>query len=87
MAFISQGQGSTNGKTEIMKYFQGNRLSTRTVMHGHIIEPPERILDHIALEPGVIMTFIMWDPPTLQHPFIFPISNLCMDRHILIPNL
>lgn len=34
MAFILQGQGSTNGKTEIMKYFQGNRLSTRTVMHG-----------------------------------------------------
>lgn len=50
MAFISQGQGSTNGKTEIMKYFQGNRLSTRTVMHGHIIKPPERILDGIALE-------------------------------------
>lgn len=45
-------------KTEIMKYFQGNRLSTRTVMHGHIIELPERILDVIALEPGVIMTFI-----------------------------
>lgn len=59
MAFISQGQGSTNGKTEIMKYFQGNRLSTRTVMHGHITEPPERILDCIAQELGVIKTFIM----------------------------
>ena len=59
MAFISQGQGSTNGKTEIMKYFQGNRLSTRTVMHGHIIEPPETILDRIAPEPGVVMTVIM----------------------------
>ena len=58
MAFISQGQGYKNEKTEIMKYFQGNRLSTRTVMHGHIIELPERILDLIALEPGVIMTFI-----------------------------
>lgn len=46
-------------KTEIMKYFQGNRLSTRAVMHGHIIEAPERILDPIASEPGLIMIFIM----------------------------
>lgn len=76
MAFISQGQGSTNGKTEIMKYFQGNRLSTSTVMHGHIIDALVKILDRIASEPGVVMTSIMWDPPTLQHPFISPISYL-----------
>lgn len=59
MAFISQGQGSTNGKTEIMKYFQGNRLSTRTVMHGHSIELPQVILDPRALELGVKLPFIM----------------------------
>lgn len=46
-------------KTEIMKYFQGNRLSTRSVMHGHIIEAPEKILDPMATEPGVTMTFFI----------------------------
>lgn len=58
MAFILQGQGSTNGKTEIMKYFQGNRLSTRTVMHGYIVDPPQRILDVEVPESGVTVTCV-----------------------------
>lgn len=88
MAFISQGQGSTNGKTEIMKYFQGNRLSTGTVMHGHLRAPAESTgvgpatelsLRRTAVVQGLVQYHVLAGCQLLSHGWEAPVGLWSLD--------